>query len=161
MRVAVVSDIHDNIWNLDKALKLVADAAVLLCCGDICSPFTLKMLAEGFPGPVHVVFGNNDGDVSLMHTVAERLSNITFHKPIAQLELDGRRIAVAHYPELGEALALCGKYDAVCSGHNHTADVTRLGNTLWANPGEVMGRFGKPSLGIYDTESGEFTLRLI
>ena len=66
MRVAVVSDIHDNIWNLDKALKLVADAAVLLCCGDICSPFTLKMLAEGFPGPVHVVFGNNDGDVKAM-----------------------------------------------------------------------------------------------
>ena len=159
MRIAVLSDIHDNIWNLEKALKQAADTAVLLCCGDLCSPFTLKMLAEGFDGPVHIVFGNNDGDVTLMHTVAERLGNITFHKPIAQLELDGKRIAVAHYPELGEALALCGKYDAVFSGHNHTADVTHRGGTLWANPGEVMGRFGKPSLGIYDTQTGEFILR--
>lgn len=161
MRIAVLSDIHDNIWNLEKALKQTADATVLLCCGDLCSPFTLKMLAEGFAGPVHIVFGNNDGDVSLMYTVAERLGNVTFHKPIAQLELGGKRIAVAHYPELGEALALCGKYDAVFSGHNHTSDVTRLGSTLWANPGEVMGRFGKPSLGIYDTETGDFALRLV
>ena len=161
MRIAVLSDIHDNIWNLEKALQLIGDAEVLLCCGDLCSPFTLKMLGEGFPGPVHIVFGNNDGDVSLMHGVAERLGNITFHKPIAQLELGGKRIAAAHYPELGEALALCGKYDAVFSGHNHTADVTRRGDTLWGNPGEVMGRFGKPSLGIYDTETGEFALRQI
>jgi hypothetical protein len=159
--IAVLSDIHDNIWNLEKALSQVQAAEVLLCCGDLCSPFTLKMLAEGFAGPVHVVFGNNDGDVALMYAVAAQAGNITFHRPIAQLELGGKHVAVAHYPELGEALALCGKYDAVFSGHNHTADVTRLGTALWANPGEVMGRFGKPSLGLYDTQTGEFEIHYL
>jgi hypothetical protein len=36
-----------------------------------------------------------------------------------------------------------------------------LGSTLWVNPGEVMGRFGQPGFGLYDTDSGEFTLRAI
>jgi len=161
MIIAVLSDCHDNIWNLEKVLPRLDQADVVLFCGDFCAPFTLKMLAEGFPRPIHAVFGNNDGDVFLMLTVARQVGNVTFHKPIAQLELGGKRIAVAHYPELGEALALSGKYDAVFSGHNHTADVQMVGSTLWGNPGEVMGRFGQPSFGMYDTATGRFEIREI
>lgn len=162
MLIAVLSDCHDNIWNLEKVLPKLDKADVVLFCGDLCAPFTLKMLAEGVsPRPVHVVFGNNDGDELLMLTVAKQAGNVTPHKPIAQLELGGKRIAVAHYPELGEALALSGKYDAVFSGHNHQSQVITVGPTLWGNPGEVMGRFGKPSFGMYDTATGEFEIREI
>jgi putative phosphoesterase len=158
MLIAVLSDCHDNIWNLEKVLPKLDTAEVVLFCGDFCAPFTLKMLAEGFPRPIHAVFGNNDGDVFLMLTVAKQVGNVTFHKPIAQLELGGKRIAVAHYPELGEALALSGKYDAVFSGHNHQDQVMTVGPTLWGNPGEVMGRFGKPSFGMYDTVMHRFEI---
>jgi len=161
MLIAVLSDCHDNVWNVEKALPKMADAEVLLCCGDFCAPFTLKMIAEGFHGPVHAVFGNNDGDAFLMLIVASQAGNVTMHKPIAQLELGGKRIAVAHYPEVGEALALSGKYDAVFSGHNHQQQIMTVGPTLWGNPGEVMGRFGKPSFGVYDTTTGQFEIREI
>jgi putative phosphoesterase len=161
MLIAVLSDCHDNIWNLEKVLPRLDKTEVVLFCGDFCAPFTLKMLAEGFPRPIHAVFGNNDGDAFLMLTVARQVGNVTFHKPIAELELGGKRIAVAHYPELGEALALSGKYDAVFSGHNHQNQVTTVGSTLWGNPGEVMGRFGKPSFGMYDTATGQFEIHEI
>jgi putative phosphoesterase len=161
MLIAVLSDCHDNIWNLEKVLPKLDKVDVVLCCGDFCAPFTLKMLAQGFPRPIHAVFGNNDGDVFLMLTVAKQAGNVTFHKPIAQLELGGKRIAVAHYPELGEALALSGKYDAVFSGHNHQSQCMTIGSTLWGNPGEVMGRLGKPSFGMYDTATGQFEIRTI
>jgi len=161
MLVAVLSDCHDNIWNLEKVLPRLGGAEVALFCGDFCAPFTLKMLAEGFAGPVHAVFGNNDGDVYLLLSVAGKAGNVTLHQPLCQLELDGRRIAAVHYPELGEALALCGKYDAVFSGHSHVAQVKMLGSTLWANPGEVMGRFGKPSFGLYDTSDNSFEIQEI
>jgi predicted phosphodiesterase len=72
--------------------------------------------------------------------------------------LGGKRIAVVHYPEFGEALALSGKYDAVFSGHNHQDQVMTVGSTLWGNPGEVMGRFGKPSFGMYDTVMHRFEI---
>jgi putative phosphoesterase len=161
MLIGVLSDCHDNIWNLGKVLPKLQRADVVLFCGDFCAPFALEMLAEGFPRPIHAVFGNNDGDAFLMLAVAKQVGNVSFYKPIAQLELGGKRIAVAHYPELGEALALSAKYDAVFSGHNHTADVQVVGATLWGNPGEVMGRFGKPSFGIYDTATGQFEIRSI
>jgi len=55
MRIAVLSDIHDNIWTLEKLLaSLEADA--LIFCGAFCAPFTLAQIAEGFGGPVHVVY---------------------------------------------------------------------------------------------------------
>ena len=161
MQVAVLSDCHDRLENLETVLRRVEGAEVALFCGDYCAPFTLKMLAEGFPGPVHSVFGNNDGDAFLLLRIAKQVGNVTFHQPMVNLELGGRRIAVVHYPELGEALALSGTYDAVFSGHSHTAGARTLGSTLWANPGEVMGRFGKPSFGIYDTSTNAFEIHEI
>ena len=46
MKIAVISDIHDNIWQLAKVLNGIAAAqvSVILCCGDLCSPFTLKQI---------------------------------------------------------------------------------------------------------------------
>ncbi|MFN2183884.1 MAG: metallophosphoesterase family protein, partial [Anaerolineae bacterium] len=50
MRVAILSDIHDNIWRLETLLAgLEADA--LIFCGDFCAPFTLAQIGEGFEGP--------------------------------------------------------------------------------------------------------------
>jgi len=161
MLVAVLSDCHDNIWNLEKVLPRLKQAEVAIFCGDFCAPFTLKMLAEGFDGPVHAVLGNNDGDVYLLLAIASQAGNVTLYPSLCQLELEGKRIAAVHYPDLGEALALCGKYDAVFSGHTHVAQVQTLGSTLWANPGEVMGRFGQPTFGLYDTSDNSFVIEKI
>lgn len=161
MQIAVLSDVHDHLENLQQVLAQVGQAEALLFCGDFCAPFTLKTLAEGFHGPIHAIFGNNDGDAYLLLQVARQAGNVTFHKPIAQLELGGKRIAVAHYPEIGEALARAGQYDAVFSGHNHIAHSQMLGHTLWGNPGEVMGRLGQPSFGLYDTNKNVFEIHEI
>jgi hypothetical protein len=154
MRIAVLSDIHDNIWKLETLLAgLEADALVF--CGDFCAPFTLAQIAEGFAGPVHVVFGNNDGDQFLLARVAGRFPHVTLHGDFAELELDGRRVAVTHYPEIGRALAQGGVYDMVCHGHSHERVVEQAGRTLRVNPGEVMGRFGLVTYALYDTATGQ------
>ncbi len=156
MKVAVLSDSHDNIWNLERVLQDVADAGMLIFCGDLCAPFTLDMLGAGFAGPVHVTFGNNDGDILLLTRIAAKYPHVTLSAPFGQAEADGRRLAFVHYPEFGEGLAALGRYDAVFVGHTHRPVVQRVGNSLLANPGEVMGRFGRPGYGIYDTETGAF-----
>lgn len=156
MIIAVLSDIHDNIWNVEKMLPQLAQAATLIFCGDFCAPFTLQMLAEGFAGPIHCILGNNDGDALLLSRIAAEASHVTLYTGMAHLELDGRRVAFTHYPHIGEALASCGRYDAVFSGHTHRRQLETIGATLWANPGEVMGRFGEPSFGLYDTAAGTF-----
>ena len=154
MRVAILSDIHDNVWKLEDLLAGL-EADTLIFCGDFCAPFTLAQIAEGFEGPVHVVFGNNDGDQFLLSRVAGRFSHVVLHGEFAELTLADRKIAVTHYPEIGQALAQGNAYDLVCHGHSHERVVEQQGTTLRVNPGEVMGRFGLSTYALYDTTSGQ------
>jgi putative phosphoesterase len=154
MKIAILSDIHDNIWTLETLLDgLEADA--LIFCGDFCAPFTLAQIGKGFAGPVHVIFGNNDGDQLLMSRVASRFDHVTLHGQFADLEFAGRRVAVTHYPEIGGPLAEGGIYDLVCNGHSHERIVEEKGKTLRVNPGEVMGRLGLSTYAVYDTVTGQ------
>jgi uncharacterized protein len=160
MIIAVLSDIHDNIWNLADALERVtaAGAEEMIFCGDFCAPFTLTEIGQGFAGAVHCVLGNNDGDPRLLLQNALAAGNVTLYGQYTELELGGRRIAVNHYPEIARRLAESGQFDLVCYGHNHRAKVEQVKGTVLANPGEIMGRFGAPTLGLYDCSTGEFTL---
>lgn len=159
MKIAVLSDSHDNIWNLEKALKQVAglDCEVLLFLGDFCAPFTLKQIAEGFSGPIHAVFGNNDGDPFLLSQIASGFDHVTLYGQYAELDLGGKTIAINHYPDISKRIAESGAFNAVFSGHDHQKYVHQIGNTVWANPGEIMGRFGEPSFGVYETGEGTFS----
>jgi putative phosphoesterase len=154
MRIAILSDVHDNIWKLETLLDRL-EAEALVFCGDFCAPFTLAQIAESFAGPIHVVFGNNDGDQFLLCKVAGRFSHVTLHGDFAELAFDGKRLAVTHYPAIGRALAQGGIYDLVCHGHSHEQSVEQVGRTLRVNPGEVMGRLGPPTYALYDTDSGQ------
>lgn len=48
MNIAVLSDIHDNIWNLKKVLKQVKKekCEAILFCGDYCAPSVVKLIIE-------------------------------------------------------------------------------------------------------------------
>lgn len=153
MRVAVLSDIHDNIWKLAAAGVHLAGAEAVIFCGDLCSPFTLRRLAgavQAHRAPVHVVWGNNDGDQRLIGRVADEAGNVTLHGDFAELVLGGLRIAVNHYPEIGRGLAAGGRYDMVCYGHDHKAFEGLMGKTLLLNPGEVMGMNGRSTFAWLD-----------
>jgi putative phosphoesterase len=160
VKIAILSDVHDNIWKLAEVLEYARDAGVqaAIFCGDLCAPFTLKQIGEGIDGPVHAVLGNNDGDVLLLSRIANGLDNVILHGPFATIELDGRKVAINHYPQLARDQALSRQYDLVCHGHDHEANVERIDRTLLVDPGEVMGRLGKTTYAVYDTSTGEAEL---
>jgi len=138
---------------LERGLQRLADCHVLLCLGDLCAPFTAAAIAEGFEGAVHLVWGNNDGDKWRIAQVAQGYPQLHLHGEFAQLELDGKKIALTHYPHLARALAAGQQYDLVCHGHDHQRNIEEVGRTLLLDPGEVMGRFGVSSVARYDTET--------
>jgi putative phosphoesterase len=158
MKIAVLSDMHDRLDHLERVLDDLRPRGCerMFFLGDFCAPFSLDALAGGFSGPMDAVFGNNDGDVFLLHRVAAKHPHVTFHAPLAELEVAGRKILLNHYPEIAQRLARSGDADAVFSGHDHQRYLHRFGETLWANPGEIMGRFGTVSYGVYDTGRHEF-----
>jgi putative phosphoesterase len=155
MRIAVLSDVHDNVWALDKALLHIYQADAVIFCGDFCAPFTLTQIAKGVNCPVHVVWGNNDGDKWLLTRNANAAGNVTLHGELAELELGGKRLGVNHYPNIARRLAESGAYDAVFYGHDHMLHQEMVGRTLLLNPGEVMGRLGRSTFAWYDTDTDE------
>jgi putative phosphoesterase len=156
MLLAILSDSHDNIWKLDCALAEMSDVDVLIHCGDLCSPFVVKKLGEAFDGrPVHIVWGNNEGDVRLICQNASQYEKMFLHGALAQLEIDRVRIAVNHYPEIARGLAASGAFDLVCYGHDHTPHHSLVGDCMLLNPGELMGMYGQSSYALYNTDTRE------
>lgn len=157
MRVAIVSDSHDNIPNLRAAVKYcnAYGVSVLVHCGDLISPFMLNELAQ-FGGAVHLVYGNNVGDQHLISQwCGTRFPSITHHGVLGAIEAGGKRLAFTHYPEMARALAGQGNFDVVCCGHNHQYKVERIGEALLVNGGELLGKDGRPGFGILDCAAME------
>jgi putative phosphoesterase len=161
VRIAILSDIHDNVWNLATVLPSVQQADALVFCGDLCSPFVVSQLAEGFrKRPIHIVFGNNDGDTFLITRNSSAFEHVHLHGELFRGVLGGKRFAVTHYPSLANTIDP-GAFDVICYGHDHTYHVSRHGNTLKLNPGAVMGylpskrRTVPASFMIYDAAAHE------
>lgn len=159
MKLAIFSDIHDHVWNLQRLLSWLKahPADALLCCGDLCSPFVLNLIQQSAACPIHLVFGNNDGDTFRITRLAGK--QVQLHGELAEITLSGCRVAMNHYPEIAERLAQSGHYDLVCYGHDHQLSLRTYGKTLLINPGTLMGYLpGKgtdtlPTFVIYDTET--------
>ncbi len=154
MKIAVISDTHDQIWRLKDILPNLNEADVLLHCGDLCSPFMVHALGKGLDIPVHIVLGNNDGDVLALKNAVDEYDNLHLYSRLIDLDLDGLRVAVLHYPELAIPLAGTGIYDLVLHGHDHKARSEQVGDCLLVNPGELMGLFGTSSYACVDTDTG-------
>jgi putative phosphoesterase len=153
MLIAILSDSHDHIPNLHRAVRRAneAGAEILIHCGDLISPFMLPRLRD-FQGQVHLIYGNNAGDQHLISSRCESMfANITHHGLQGEIEVDGKRICFIHYPQTGRALAMTGDYAIVCCGHNHEHGVERIGDCLLVNPGDLLGKDEKPGFMLLDT----------
>lgn len=159
MKIAILSDIHDNLDALARALDAAKGCEALICCGDLNSPFVVKALGSGFSGPQHIVFGNNDADRFRITTIARDFSHINLHGEYVELELGGLSFSVNHFDNIGRALAAGGQFDVVCFGHNHRHEVAQNSFTTLINPGEIYGRLsGESTFVIFETATREASL---
>jgi len=166
MKICIVSDSHDHRPLLEAAVRAAKQqgAEAVLHCGDVVAASTLSVL-KPIGLPVHVIHGNNTGDLYMMARIANKPGNlITFYGQDAGLELAGRRIFLVHYPHYANAMATTGDYDLVCCGHNHEAKIETVGNikggTTWVvNPGTVGGVAAPATYALGDLETMEFELR--
>ena len=160
MKICIVSDSHDNRALLATAVHDAKQrgAQVVLHCGDVIAPTTLR----GLP-PVHVIHGNNTGDLVAMHYVMQKFPDIIhYHGMDASLEIAGKKIFLVHYPHYARAMALTGDYDLVCCGHDHSTLIEQVENikgqhTTLINPGTVGGVGKAPSYVIGNLDSMEFS----
>ena len=153
MLIGIMSDTHDNIPLVKKAIEIFNEKRVgyVIHAGDYTSPFTLKLFKE-LQCKYIGIFGNNDGDKLLLLESAE--GNIRNQPYIFTLR--DRKIVVMHEHHVVDALADSGHFDLVIYGHTHKADVRKVKNTLVVNPGEVSTYlYGKATVALVDLEKLE------
>jgi len=105
MKIGIISDTHDNVWNIDKVIEIFKEKGIktLIHCGDLCAPFVIVRLGKsGLQS--HCVFGNTDDRYATPKKAAE-FENVHFYGNEADFELEGRKISVTHYPRIAKALA--------------------------------------------------------
>jgi putative phosphoesterase len=148
------------------ALAALRDCDAMVCCGDLCSPFIVHQLGRGFPGPIHVVFGNNDADLYRITAISAKYPQIKLYGELFRGEFDEKMVAAQHFDYIARPIAGSGEFDVMFYGHNHVFDVRTIGRTLAINPGSIMGcTFAadgtrtdvQPTLVIYDAQKNSVT----
>ena len=168
MKVCIVSDSHDRCSHLEAAVQeaKAAGAEAVLHCGDVVNPETLKVILP-FELPVHVIHGNNSGNLSVMTRIAsEQTNRVHYYGHDAGFELAGKRIFLVHFPDYAESMSTTGDWDLVCCGHSHKAQVNEIRNnagtlTHLVNPGTVGGIMAPATWVLGDLNSMAFSIHAV
>lgn len=153
MIAGIISDTHDHLDNLRKALDIFNARGVqhIIHAGDYTSPFTWRILKD-FKGGFTGIFGNNDGDKILLRKMYQ---DMIYPQPCI-FNLHNRKIVIMHEPDVVDALADSGHFDLVVYGHTHEPVIKKIKNTLIVNPGEVCGwLYGNPTAVVVNLETME------
>ncbi len=156
MLIGVMSDTHDNLPMIKKAVEILNDkkVALVLHAGDIVSPFVPRVFSD-LKAPMIITFGNNDAERDLL-----RRRFADFGKDVkgmfAEVEVGRIRLALTHGDENDLLLSLIKSqyYHVVVCGHTHEAKTSVSGNTLIVNPGEICGYLtGSSTMALIDAET--------
>ena len=167
MKIAVISDIHDNLVNLDKALRIIKREKVetIICCGDVTTVETLERLRQGFSGEIFLVTGNME---IYDESEARQIEGINFLGKFGVVQLADHNFGACHEPFYIERLLASRPdvdFDIIFYGHTHKPwleeKVVRGRSVRLANPGTLGGVFQKASFAVYDLDSRELGLKVL
>ena len=136
MKVGILSDTHDRLPTLRRALALFQRLKVeaVLHAGDYVSPFAAQLLAPAaLSTPLYCVYGNNDGDRAALKA---KLPNIVAG-PLT-VTLGGRTIVLHHFIDWLKPTDIAHA-DVVVTAHTHEVVNQRKKGQLFINPGECCG----------------------
>lgn len=175
MKITIISDTHDNVANLKKAVTVIKaeKIKIIIHCGDIFKPETIKEGLKDFDGKIHLIFSPADASFSgIPEDSFQQLSSVKVFEEFGEITIDRKKIAFCHFPEIARQLAFSQKYNMVFYGHTHkpweemidTPHQNKFGRrqeTRLVNPGNLAGIFYKPTFAIYDTKTDKLELKIL
>lgn len=164
MRIGVLSDTHNNIGNLLKALRVFGDEGIekVIHCGDMVNVTTAKQMS-GFD--VIYVNGNMDDSAAAVNDALWFLNpNSETAGEVFTGKLDGVSIAVTHghLPDKLDQLIRSRRYAFVFHGHTHRRRDEMIKKTRVINPGALGGvRYEPRTVCIVDLKSREVNTKIV
>jgi len=171
MIVGVISDTHDKIITIDKALETFRTHGVeyIIHCGDWKSLDTLIYFAEQTSSlnlPVSGVLGNNDLDVLNFLAKGSLYSHFDIQEGIVEVNLNGKRSAIyhGHHAPTLRKVRDDDSYDIVFLGHTHKPRIEEANEKLIINPGSTAFSIPRsktwlPTVAVLDTDT--MTARIV
>lgn len=140
MKIAIISDTHDNVYNVLAIRQLILAEGVdaIVHCGDLTDASILGYFGDF---QLYYTFGNCD----LSYIVSDELhlqgDRIQAGNELS-LDLNGKRIYVTHGHIDGclEKALASGDYDYIFHGHTHRFVDEQIGTTRIINPGALGGK---------------------
>src|SRR3989339_444653 len=137
MKIAIISDIHDNLVNLNKFLNWIKKNKIesVICCGDITNNETLNELAK-FSGAIYMVSGN----IKLFDD-----EHVPQHKNIKYFD----------------KILKEKKCDIVFYGHTHRPWEDNKNNVKCINPGTLSATFQRATFAVWNTKTEIIELKIL
>ena len=160
MKIAIISDSHNNETNLRKFLRYCDNEKIktIISCGDMASLEMMDVLNDNFDGDIHYTFGNADYDDLRNLESQEKYKNTSIYKKHGETEINGKKIAFVHFPEVARRLAENGRFDFVFYGHTHQPWEQHFGKCKMLNPGTLAGEIYLPTFAVWNTKNNKLSL---
>lgn len=160
MNIAIISDIHDNLINLEKCLAWCAEnkIAEIICCGDMTNSETLNLFGKKFKNQIHLVEGNIE-----LYTKEElkKFKHIHYYGKAGRFKIADKNIGICHAPYFINEIPQADNCDLIFYGHTHRPWLENTGGIKKINPGELGGMWGKATFAVWNTESDAIELKLL
>lgn len=148
MRIGIISDTHDRLPMMDRALAFFADKPIEALChpGDIIAPFAARKFVD-LDIPFHVTYGNNDGERAGLKAALPQIQD----GPLS-LDLGGKRVLLHHFIDWCQDKDV-ESADIIITGHTHEVVTEKRNGKLFLNPGECCGWVNnRCTVALLDTE---------
>jgi len=161
MKIGIISDIHDNLVNLETFLSWAKKEGIekIICCGDVTNLETLDFLANNFAGEIVLIRGNMElyDDNSLSN-----FSNINYLGRYGIWEIDNIVVGICHEPDyISQVIARNRAVQIIFYGHTHKPWIENRDSITRVNPGTMGGVFQKASFAFWDTATGSLELKIL
>lgn len=154
MKIAIVSDSHDNLTKVEEAFKKINEEKIdfVIHLGDYIAPFTIRKIREFYNGKLIGIFGNNDGDKVLLSKIFD-IYNWEIYDPPKFLEIENKKFLLFHsFPDFEK---IDFNIDYILFGHIHRVYIKKEKFNI-LNPGELCGYLtGNSTFLILDIEKNE------
>jgi putative phosphoesterase len=171
MQIGIISDVHDNLRHLNKAINFFNEKKIdlLVHCGDWDMPFTMRSYTQ-LQCPIRGVLGNGDPDIQkflyqLQNLEALKNLDLKLEFRFCDFTIDNVRFGVFHGDDenLNKCLIESRLFDVLCLGHTHKPSIEKNGKTLVINPGSLVGYTFETgnipiTVALFDTDSKEARL---
>lgn len=131
MKLAIISDVHDNYFIIDKFFQKIKNFQIdtILCCGDIGHKKTLNYILNIFKKNFYMVLGNADLDIDPINK-----KEIVIFPEKGKLILNNKKIALIHNINHFNKKEI-NDFDYIFYGHTHYPWIKKNKNTYLVNPG--------------------------